>query len=62
MYRDGETGEEFHIQRARKDGLDRSEGRKAGSYPVDIDEDVREEYWIHVRGYPERSHERVVRS
>ena len=61
-YRDAETGEDFHIQRARKDGLDRNEGRQRGSFPAEIDEEVREEYWAHVRGSPERSHERIVRS
>lgn len=61
-YRDTETGEVFHLQRARKDGLDRSEGRKRGSFPVEIDHDVREEYWTRVRDQPNRAHERVIRS
>jgi hypothetical protein len=42
--------------------LDRSEGRKRGSFPVEIDEDVREEYWTGVRGQPNRVNERVTRS
>lgn len=62
LYRDADTGEEVHIQTARKDGLDRSEGRKRGSFPVEIDDDVREEYWAQVRGEPKRSHERVIHS
>jgi hypothetical protein len=49
-YRDTETGEQFHVRRAREDGLDRSEGRKRGGFPVEIDDDVREEYWREVRG------------
>jgi hypothetical protein len=49
MYLDIETRESFHIQRAREDGLDRSEGRKRGNFPVEIDDDVREEYWRQVR-------------
>lgn len=61
-YRDAKTGEHFHVQLARQDGLDRSEGRKRGSFPVEIDEDVREAYWNELRGEPSRSHERVVRS
>lgn len=61
-YRDDSTGEQFHIQRARRDGLDRSEGRKRGSFPVEIDEDVRDKYWTEVRGEPKRKHETVVRS
>jgi hypothetical protein len=42
-YHDPTTGERFHIQRSRADGLDRSEGRKRGSFRVEIDDDVREE-------------------
>jgi hypothetical protein len=61
-YVDTETGETFHVQRARKDGLDRSEGRKRGSFPVEIDDDVREEYWTRVRGEPERRNERLIHS
>jgi hypothetical protein len=55
-------GELFHIARARADGLDRSEGRKRGSFPVEIDDDVREEYWTEIRGEPNRVHERLVHS
>lgn len=62
LYRDTETGEEFHLQRARADGLDRSEGRKRGSFPVEIDDDVRAEYWTEVRRQPNRAHERVIHS
>ncbi len=32
-----------------------------GSEPVEIDEDVREEYWTEIRGEPERTAERSVR-
>ena len=60
--RETETGDVFVISRARPDGLDRSEGRKRGSFPAEIDEDVREEYWAQVRGEPHRSHEQIVRS
>jgi hypothetical protein len=61
-YSDSETGESFHIAQARADGLDRSEGRKRGSFPVEIDDDVREEYWTEIRREPNRIHERVIRS
>ncbi len=61
-YRDAQTGEQFHVQHARADGLDRSEGRKRGGFLVEIDEDVCEEYWTEVRGEPSRAHERVIRS
>jgi hypothetical protein len=59
---DIETGERFDIQTARADGLDRSEGRRGGSFPVGIDTDVQEEYWREIRGEVERPHERVIRS
>ena len=61
-YFDAETGERFHIQRARADGLDRSEGRKRGSFRVEIDEDVREEYWLRIRQEPSRRREQVIYS
>lgn len=61
-YADAATGETFHVQRARPDGLDRSEGRKRGSFPVEIDDDVREQYWTQIRGEPKRCHEGVVHS
>ncbi|HYI99325.1 MAG TPA: hypothetical protein VEX36_06575 [Thermoleophilaceae bacterium] len=46
-YYDVETGEEYWISGPRKDGADRLYG---GSTPVEIDEDVREEYWTEIRG------------
>jgi hypothetical protein len=61
-YREAVTGEMFHAQPARADGLDRSEGRKRGSFPVEIDDDVREEYWTDIRREPQRRHERVIHS
>jgi hypothetical protein len=61
-FRDAKTGEYFHIQRARHDGMDRSEGRKLGSFRVMIDDDVREEYWRKIRGEPNRRTERFIHS
>jgi hypothetical protein len=61
-YRDVQTGEQFHIQHVRDDGLDRSEGHKRGGFPIEIDDDVREEYWTRIRRQPHRGHERVIRS
>ena len=58
-YRDVESGEVYVIQNARPDGLDRSGGHNRGSFPVEIDDDVRVEYWTEIRGEPKRSHERV---
>jgi hypothetical protein len=48
---DVETGEEYWVSGPRKDGND-------PLYPgiVEIDDDVREEYWRNVRSSPELSH------
>jgi hypothetical protein len=46
-YYDVETGEEYWIFGPRKDGADRLHG---GSRPVEIDEDVLEDYWTEIRG------------
>lgn len=46
-YYDIETGEEFWISGPRRDGGDRLYGEPT---PVEIDEDVREEYWREIRG------------
>ena len=49
---DVETGDRYWISGPRKDGRDRL--YPDSSLPVDIDEDVREEYWTTIRGLPER--------
>jgi len=49
-YFDVETGEHFWISGCRKDGADRLYGERV---PVEIDEDVREEYWTTIRSQPE---------
>ena len=46
-YYDVETGEEFWISGPRKDGGDRLYGEPV---PVEIDDDVRDEYWTQIRG------------
>lgn len=51
---DVETGEEYWISGPRKDGRDRLYGERV---PVEVDEDVREEYWRAIRGRPDRSGE-----
>ena len=56
-YRDIETGEEFWISGPRRDGADRLYGEPT---PVEIDEDVREEYWREIRGNPSRAAERIA--
>ena len=45
------TREEYWISGPRRDGLDRLYGKSA--LVVDIDDDVREEYWTEIRKKPE---------
>ncbi|MGA7674011.1 MAG: hypothetical protein WCA78_03075 [Rhizomicrobium sp.] len=45
---DVETGDHYWISGPRKDGQDRLYPQS--SQPVEIDEDVREEYWTKIRG------------
>lgn len=47
-YFDVETGEHFWISGPRKDGRDRLYAQS--SRPVEIDQDVAEEYWRDIRG------------
>jgi hypothetical protein len=49
-YFDVETREEFWISGPRKDGNDRLHAES--SQPVEIDDDVAEEYWRDIRGKP----------
>src|SRR3712207_3531274 len=49
---DVETGDEFWISGPRKDGGDRLYGEPVA---VEIDDDVREEYWTEIRGRPSNS-------
>lgn len=51
-YFDVETGAKLWISGCRKDGADRLYGERL---PVEIDEEVREEYWTVIRGQPERA-------
>ena len=50
-YFEVESGAEFWISGPRKDGLDRLYGGL-----VEVDEDVREEYWVEIRGLPGNLH------
>ena len=45
-----ETGEQYWISGPRRDGTDRL---YKSDWPVEIDEDVREEYWMDIRKRPE---------
>jgi hypothetical protein len=57
-YRETETGDEYWISGPRRDGLDRLYGRSG--LAVQIDDDVREEYWTEIRRKPElRSRKRT---
>jgi hypothetical protein len=49
-----ETGADYWISGCRKDGADRLYGERI---PVEIDEDVRTEYWTEIRGLPERAND-----
>ena len=51
-YYDLESGDHYWISGPRKDGRDRLYGE---AVPVEIDDDVREEYWRDIRGLPQRS-------
>jgi hypothetical protein len=48
---DQDTGEEYWISGPRRDGKDRLYGQS--TRPVEIDEDVRREYWTVIRGLPQ---------
>ncbi len=52
-----ETGEDYWISGPKRRGGDSLYG---GSMPIDIDDDVREEYWRDVRRQPERIRESVA--
>jgi hypothetical protein len=54
---DSETGEEYWISGCKKDGSDR-----LYSGTVEIDEDVREEYWTDIRKTPENRHLKRIRA
>jgi hypothetical protein len=48
-YFDVETGEHYWISGCKKDGSDRLYGERL---PIQIDEDVKEEYWTVIRNLP----------
>ena|SRR5690242_6458167 len=50
-YYEVDTREEYWISGPRKDGADRLYGERIA---VEIDEDVRAEYWEKIRGMPNR--------
>ena len=57
-YSDVDTGDILWISGPRRDGADRYYWGK--SAPVEIDEDVREEYWVGIRKEPGRVNEKFA--
>jgi hypothetical protein len=57
-YYDIYTGEGYWISGPKKNGEDRYGW--ASRTPVDIDEDIREEYWITIRNLPERKKDKIA--
>jgi len=49
-----ESGDDYWISGPRKDGADRLYGERL---PIDIDEEVGEEYWTQIRNQPDRFNE-----
>ncbi len=56
-YEDRKTGDPYWISGPKRGGGDAMYG---GSAPIQIDEDVRGEYWRDIRGQPERVNERAA--
>ena len=52
-----DTGDDYWISGPKRRGGDRMYG---SALPVEIDEDVRSEYWRDVRGQPERAGDAVA--
>jgi hypothetical protein len=52
-----ESGDEYWISGCKRNGSDRLFGERV---PVEIDDDVREEYWTDIRGLPLQKHETVA--
>ena len=56
-YYDIDTGEDYWISGPKRDGNDRLYGERT---PIEIDDDVRDEYWRNIRQQPERVQERLA--
>ena len=56
-YFDVESGDEYWFSGCKRDGSDRLYGERV---PVEIDEDVRTEYWTEIRGLPEHEGKSVA--
>jgi hypothetical protein len=57
-YYEVESREEYWISGCKRDGSDRLYGGKTP--PVEIDEDVREEYWTEIRREPGKKASRLA--
>lgn len=57
-YMNIDTGDEYWISGPKKNGEDRYPHAKHA--PVEIDEDVREEYWSTVRNQPKRKNKTFI--
>ncbi len=56
-YVDSENGEQYWISGCKKDGSDRLYGERT---PIEIDDDIREEYWTKIRNLPENKNIKVI--
>jgi hypothetical protein len=56
-YYDVETRDEYWISGPKRAGGDALYG---SATPIEIDDDVREEYWREIRGHPEKARERTA--
>ena len=54
-YFEVQSGDTYWISGPKKDGTDRLYGERI---PIEIDEDVREEYWTEIRKKPENKHKK----
>jgi hypothetical protein len=56
-YREEASGDEFWISGPKKDGKDRLYGERV---PVEVDEDVRDEYWSSIRKLPDEKERKTA--
>jgi hypothetical protein len=56
-YRDEASGVEFWISGPKKEGNDRLSRQRV---PVEIDGDVRDEYWTSIRNQPEKKKQKTA--
>lgn len=56
-YVETETGEQYWISGPKKDGKDRLYGERV---PVEIDEEIREEYWATIRNLPKKKNQKYA--